>query len=210
MWVITGMKRIKVLGITGGVGAGKSTILNYLSETYHAAVLQLDNAAHRLMEPGQECYRRILELFGEDILDEEGRIDRGKLYQAAFSEGKSPEILNRTVHPAVKEYVLRWIEEQRQIASAPFLVLEAALLLEDGYSRICDEIWFIRVDENVRRERLMSSRGYTEKKIEEILKNQKTEKEFQEECQFTVDNSNDILENTYEQIDRGLREHEFV
>ena len=78
------MRRIKVLGITGGVGAGKSTVLAYLEEKYHAEVLQLDEAAHRLMEPGEWCYDKIVAAFGRNILAPDGTIDRRKLYQKSF------------------------------------------------------------------------------------------------------------------------------
>lgn len=204
------MKRIKVLGITGGVGVGKSTVLAYLHGTYKAAVLQLDEAAHRLMEPGGACYEPVLAEFGADILDRGGCIDRAALSARAFCDPERVQALNRIVHPRVKEYVRSWIAQEREIAAAPFLVLEAALLLEDHYGEICDEIWFVSVREEVRRERLFGSRGYSAQKTAQILKNQKTDAEFRAACQFVVDNSSDILENTYEQIDRGLREHGFV
>lgn len=204
------MKHIKVLGITGGVGAGKSTVLTYLQEKYHAGVLQLDAAAHVLMEPGRECYDQIVAAFGRDILAENGAIDRGRLYQKAFVSEKQVKRLNGIVHPQVKEYVKRWIEEKRAEGEAPFLVLEAALLLEDHYDLICDEIWFIFVKDEVRAQRLAASRGYTAEKTAQILKNQRSEEQFRAACQFVVDNSSDFLENTYEQIDKGLKEHEFV
>lgn len=204
------MKHIKVLGITGGVGAGKSTVLTYLQEKYHAEVLQLDAAAHVLMEPQRECYDQIVAVFGRDILAKDGAIDRGRLYQKAFVSEQQVKRLNEIVHPQVKEYVKRWIGEKRTEGEAPFLVLEAALLLEDHYDQICDEIWYIFVRDEVRTQRLAASRGYTEEKTARILKNQKSEEQFRAACQFVVDNSSDFMENTYEQIDKGLKEHEFV
>lgn len=204
------MRRIKVLGITGGVGAGKSTVLAYLEEKYHAEVLQLDEAAHRLMEPGEWCYDEIVAAFGRNILAPDETIDRRKLYQKAFVSEEQVKRLNGIVHPQVKEYVKGWIAKKRAEGSAPFLVLEAALLLDDHYETICDEIWYIFVNDAVRAQRLASSRGYTAEKTAQILKNQKSEEQFRAACQFTVDNSSDFLENTYEQIDKGLKEHEFV
>ena len=204
------MRRIKVLGITGGVGAGKSTVLAYLKEKYHAEVLPLDEAAHRLMEPGERCYDKIVAAFGRNILAPDGTIDRRKLYQKAFVSEEQVKRLNGIVHPQVKEYVKGWIAKKQAEGSAPFLVLEAALLLDDHYETICDEIWYIFVNDAVRAQRLASSRGYTAEKTAQILKNQKSEEQFRAACQFTVDNSSDFLENTYEQIDKGLKEHEFV
>lgn len=201
---------MKVLGITGGVGAGKSTILAYLKQSYGACVIELDKVAHQLMEPKKAAYQKILETFGREILAENGEIHRGKLYQRAFCSREWVERLNEIVHPLVKEEVRRQIRQEEEEGNAPFVVLEAALLLEDHYDEICDEIWYIFVREEVRRDRLRASRGYTDEKIAEILKNQRSDREFRAACQFTVDNSSDIIENTYEQIDKGLKEHEFV
>lgn len=206
----TGMKRIKVLGITGGVGAGKSTVLDYLEHRYRARVIQLDQAAHMLMEPGQECFRKVVDAFGTDILLPDGSLDRSRMAKLIFPDRARVELLNRIVHPMVKTYIKEEIEKERRKGTAPFLVLEAALLLEDHYDEICDEIWYIHTEDSVRRKRLAESRGYTPEKTDSIMKNQRSETEFRQLCQFTVDNSSDILENTYEQIDKGLKEHGFM
>lgn len=200
---------MRILGITGGVGAGKSTILQYLHDQYQVRVIELDKAAHLLMEPGQSCHAPLTEAFGTKILDADGKINRQKLYAETFAKQKGIDTLNQIVHPRVKEYVRKEILKEEK-NGRPFLVLEAALLLEDHYDEICDEIWYIFVEEPVRRARLAASRGYTAEKTEQIEKNQKTDREFRIACQFVVDNSSDILENTYEQIDKGLKEHGFV
>lgn len=200
---------MKILGITGGVGAGKSTILQYLKEQYQVRVIELDRVAHLLMEPGGSCYRPLTETFGKEILDVEGRIDRKKLYEKTFVRQTGIADLNQIVHPRVKEYIRQEIQKEAE-SGRPFLVLEAALLLEDHYEEICDEIWYVSVNETVRSRRLISSRNYTKEKIAQILSNQKTDAQFRAACQFVIDNSSDSLEITYEQIDKGLKEHEFV
>lgn len=207
---MTGMKHIKVLGITGGVGAGKSTILDYLEKKYSVRVIQLDQAAHLLMEPGQPCYEKIVERFGRKILAPDETIDRKLLYQETFSDRQKVEELNRIVHPLVKEYVLEQIKIETEADQIPFLVIEAALLLEDHYEEICDTIWYVYVDPKVRIRRLEQSRGYTPEKTAQILKNQKSDEEFRLYCQFVIDNSSDFIENTYEQIDKGLKEYGFL
>lgn len=201
---------MKILGITGGVGAGKSTVLTYLFEKYRARIIQADQVAHFLEEPGQRCYERIVELFGRDILDEKGIIDRGSLGAKVFRDTESLKRLNGVVHPAVKSYIIEEIRKERDAGQAPFVVIEAALLLEDHYDEICDEIWYVHTDRDVRKRRLMESRGYTDEKSEKIMKNQLPDERFFEQCQFVVDNSSDFIENTYEQIDRGLVEHGFL
>ncbi len=204
------MKEVKVLGITGGVGAGKSTVLRYLEETYQARVLEADRIAHLLMEPGGDCYGRVITCFGNQILGADKSIDRGKLGKIAFSDAEKLEQLNRIVHPAVKSYIKAQVCEERKAHLTPFVAVEAALLLEDGYDEICDEIWYLYTSEPVRIRRLMLSRGYTEKRARQIMEHQLSDEIFRKRCQYVVDNSADCVENTYEQIDRGLREHEFL
>ena len=207
---VTGMKHIKILGITGGVGAGKSTILAYLSKKYQARVIELDKAAHLCMQPGTDCFDRIVNTFGREILTEDGSICRPALSKIVFADRSKVEELNRIVHPAVKNYIREEIQKETEKGSAPFIVLEAALLLEDHYDEICDEIWYIYVEDEVRIARLSSSRGYTPEKTRAVLKNQKSDKEFRRFCQFMIDNSSDNVENTYKQIDRGLMTHGFL
>jgi len=201
---------MKILGITGGVGAGKSTVLTYLFEKYRARIIQADQVAHLLEEPGQKCFERIVDLFGKELLDEKGAIDRSRLGAKVFCNPESLKRLNGVVHPAVKAYIIEEIQKEREAGQAPFVVIEAALLLEDHYDEICDEIWYVHTDREVRKQRLMESRGYTDEKSEKIMKNQLPDELFFEQCQFVVDNSSDFIENTYEQIDRGLVEHGFL
>lgn len=204
------MKHIKILGITGGVGAGKSTILSYLARQYGARVIELDKAAHLCMQPGTSCYEQIAERFGQKILAEDGSINRPALSKIVFADRKEVEALNHIVHPAVKAYIRGEIHREQENGTAPFVVLEAALLLEDHYDEICDEIWYVYVEDGVRIQRLQASRGYTPEKTRAVLKNQKSDQEFRRFCQFVIDNSSDNVENTYKQIDRGLNTHGFL
>lgn len=217
-------KKIRVLGITGGVGAGKSTVLAYLERAYGARVILCDEVAKLLQEPGQICYQEMLELFGRDVLQTDGRFNRQKLAEKVFADPVLLEKLNQIVHPAVKQYVKSEIQTAVEGASASqnlpksdgrggqpsLLVIEAALLLEDHYEELCDEIWYIDTRAEVRKERLKLSRGYSQERIAQMMANQKSDDFFRKHCQFTVDNSSDSVENTYEQIDKGLKEHGFL
>ena len=201
---------MKVLGITGGVGAGKSTILDYIQKMYHARVIQLDKVGHMVQEPGQACYYRIVESFGTGILNGDHTISREKLAAAVFDDYEMLQKLNQIVHPAVKEFVLKEIEYEKERRRVPFIVLEAALLLEDHYDRICDEIWYVYVDEATRTERLKRTRGYSDAKCRKIIGNQMKESGYRARCKVVIDNSSNIVENTYEQIDKGLVENGFL
>jgi dephospho-CoA kinase len=193
------------IGITGGVGAGKSEILSYLSQKPGIRVMLADEIAHELMEPGHACYDRLRELFaGEDIFGQDGSFDRAKLAAVVFSDGEKRRRLNDVVHPAVKEYVIREYEEEKKKASLDFLFLEAALLIEEHYDAICEELWYIYTDSKVRRARLKASRGYTDAKIDGIFQSQLADEVYRKHCRVVIDNNGDP-EETMEQIDQVLR-----
>ncbi len=196
---------MKVIGITGGVGSGKSEILTYLKERTNCRIIAADLAAHELEEPEGACYRPLVELLGERILGPDGRIDRGKMAAVIFSDGELLERVNGIVHPAVKTYIMEEIARERLAGRYDYLFLEAALLIEGGYGRIVDELWYIHADESVRRERLKASRGYTDEKIDHIMRRQLPEEVFSEHCSVVIENGGPLAD-TYRQIDEKLGE----
>lgn len=190
---------MRIIGITGGVGAGKSKVLEYLENTYSAVVCQADIVARNLEKKGTVCYRKIVEQFGTEILEENGRLDRKKLAQIVFGDSQKLQVLNEIVHPAVKDRIARMIREENKKGTKLFL-LEAALLLEDHYDEICEEIWYVYAQDTVRKKRLQLARGYSEEKIEAMFRSQKTRDEFLERCDRAIDNSGDF-ETTCAQLD---------
>ena len=128
-----------------------------------------------------------------------------------FGDEKLLSALNAIVHPEVKKHVkerilscLRSSASGETKRSDPLIVIEAALLLEDHYDAICDEIWYVYAGEDVRRERLISGRGYSDEKIDRIFANQRSEESFRACCALTIDNSSENIENTFRQIDEAL------
>ena len=194
---------MKVIGITGGVGAGKSEILKYLKEKYGAIVVEADKVGHMLMEPGGACYYSIVEKFGSSVLNGDQTINRGKLGKIVFSDEGLLHELNKIIHPRVKSHIVSEIAKERAYHRTNYFVVEAALLLEDHYDVICDELWYIHTDENVRAMRLKESRGYDDEKIASICANQKSPEEFRCACQVMIDNSGNLAD-TQKQIDEQL------
>lgn len=200
---VIGMKQnSRVLGVTGGIGAGKSTILAILSNDYGYRIIETDKLAHQLMEPGHQCYDSIVEKFGHDIISNDNKIDRPKLANIVFSNPDELKSLNNIVHPAVKKYILDIIEDNRDNSEFK-LVIEAALLIEDGYKNICDEIWYIYCNDEERINRLMKSRGYTYDKCISIMNNQSNDKYYRNNTDFVIDNSF-TSDNTRKQIKNRL------
>ena len=169
---------MKVIGITGGVGAGKSAILAYIKEKYNCRILLADEAAHLVKEPGQPCYEKLVKLLSRDILNGDGTINKQKMAEKIFASELLRLEVNHIIHPAVKELILNAIAEERKKEQYDFFFLEAALLIEDGYLEIVDEMWYIYAREEVRRQRLKTTRMYSDEKIDAIMESQLREEDF--------------------------------
>ena len=140
---------MRIIGITGGVGSGKSRVLLYLEKKYGATICQADHVAWQLQMPGTVCYRSIVDWFGEGILNADATINRTKLGQIVFADAASLARLNAIMHPAVKKEIRHRIQREAE-QGTEFFVLEAALLIEENYDEICDELWYIYSSESVR------------------------------------------------------------
>ena len=189
-----------VIGITGGVGSGKSRILEYLKEHCNCKIVLADDVGNKVKEPGQKCYENILQLLGEDILMEDFTIDRVKMAEKIFANMDLLEAVNKIIHPAVEEYIVEEIQRERQKQEIDVFFLEAALLIEAGYIPYLDELWYIYSEKNVRIKRLKESRGYSETKIKQIMEKQLSEEEFKKYANVILDNSYE-LEKTFGQIE---------
>lgn len=196
------MENMKILGITGGVGSGKSEVLNYMEAQYDACVCQMDEVAKQLEKSGEACFQKIVDQFGDSVIGNDGELDRKKLGEIVFSDSKKLEILNEIVHPAVLEYTAEDIIKKRREGKKLY-VLESALLVEIGHE-LCDEIWYIYAEENVRRSRLEQSRGYTQEKITRMIASQPSEEKLREICTDRIDNSGDF-EETKRQIGEKIQ-----
>ncbi len=180
----------KIIGLTGGVGCGKSTVLGILCENYCCMALSTDEVSREQMKPGGAVYRRVVETFGDAILNGDGTVDRAKLAEIVFSDEGALARLNALTHPAVTEFVLEQVEKERRENRYELLVVETALLIEGGYDKFCDEVWYVYASEADRRERLKKSRGYSEQKIDDLMARQRTEEEFFSVATHVIRNPN--------------------
>lgn len=183
---------MKVIGITGGVGSGKSTASNLLQKHWNAHIIITDEVARDLMRKGNISYKRIVEYFGDGILDVDQEIDRKRLSEIVFADKEALQKLNSFTHPDVRDFVLAEIKRVKEQGEAEFIVVETALLIEAGYQEFCDEIWYVTAKESVRRERLRRFRGYSDEKIDRIINNQLSDEEYKKHCTVVLDNSGDL------------------
>lgn len=190
-----------IIGVTGGIGSGKSQVMQYLKNIHRFKIIKADLVAHEQMKPGTACYDQMIEVFGTGILQADQELDRKKLGQLVFADPVLLKRLNGIVHPAVKTAIKREIETGREYS---YIAVEAALLIEDGYQSICDELWYIYADKETRIHRLSKSRGYSREKSIGIMNNQLEDAVFREQCQVIIDNSG-AFEKTQKQIDQYLK-----
>lgn len=195
---------MKIIGITGGVGAGKTQILEYLNNRYGATICQADKVAKKLQKKGGACYDEIVEHFGKEILDEKGELNRNGLADIVFKDQKELEVLNAIVHPAVKEEIRKKIAHEERKHTNVF-VIESALLIEDNYDEICDELWYVYVKDDIRKNRLIFSRGYDAQKVDEIIAAQLPKDTFLRHCDRVIDNSG-VFAETMMQLDRAVKD----
>lgn len=195
---------MKFIGITGGVGAGKSKVLNMLSKLCDCRIIEADRVSEDMTKPGGLAYDKLREKFADDdIWTEDNLLDRPKAAKIIFSNDDKRQEFNKILHPAVKAYVLRESEIERVKGAYDYLFFEAALLIEDGYDRICDELWYIYTPADIRKNRLIENRGYSTEKIESIFATQLTEEQFREKCVREIDNSGNE-EDLRAQLEKNL------
>lgn len=215
-----------ILGLTGGIGCGKTAVLTILKEEYDAYIIEADRLAHELMEPGKTVYQGIVDAFGMEVLMDadidisapaEGNavtdngqstvnrsIDRKKLGDIVFHDKDKLALLNSISHPLVKEEIVRRIEEQKDVGKKLF-VIEAALLIQAGYKSICDKMCYVYADLDVRISRLCKYRGFTQERAQAVIDSQESEAFYLEACDYKIDNSGS-LENTKKDLKHILDE----
>lgn len=193
-----------IIGVTGGVGTGKSTILQILKEDHHAEIIMADDVAKDLMMPGETAYQSVVSFFGTRVLSDGAgsEIDRKKLSDIVFKSPEKLKILNEMTHPAVKERIKEMIRKM-QAEGAGLIVIEAALLIQAGYLDLLDCLWVVHTDYEKRVQRLSESRGYSREKTDSIIKSQMPEQEMEQMADVVIDNSFD-QEYTKQQIKEAL------
>ena len=194
---------MKVYGITGGAGTGKSEVIKMLQQNFGGCVIMSDEVARELMQKGNISYQLIVEYFGRDILMDDGEIDRKKLADHVFNNKEALEKLNSMTHPYVKEEIRKLIAEAEASGECRFVALESAILLECGYEDICDEVWYVYTKPEIRRQRMKETRNYSDEKVDSVMRNQQPDEVFFEQCSFVIKN-NTTLSDVYAQLKEKL------
>lgn len=186
-----------VIGLTGGIGAGKSTVARLLEEL-GASVIDADAVARAVVEPGRPAWRELVAAFGAGILAADGRIDRRELARRAFADPDARARLNRATHP----HILREIRRRLQALAArscPVAVLDAPLLLETGLDAAADEVWVVVADPEQEAARAAARSGWTAEEVQARARGQMGREERLRRAHVVIDNRGS-LEETRRQV----------
>ncbi|MGX7140672.1 dephospho-CoA kinase [Facklamia languida] len=189
-----------VVGITGGIATGKSTIANYLRDQGFK-VLDMDQMAHQVQQPHTRGYRAIVDHFGPEILNDQGQIDRKALGRIVFSNPDALEWLNQLIHPLV----FQALEDQIQMTTDPFLFVEVPLLYEAGRLEFYDQVWVAFLPYAIQIQRLMARDQLDQGEAQERIASQLPTKDKADQADVVICTAHD-LKQTYSQITKALQE----
>lgn len=196
--------RMKVIGLTGNIACGKSSVSNILREL-GAYVIDADIVARDVTKRGQRAWLEIEEHFGEDYIGSDGEIDRKKLGGLVFSNPRALKELNEIVHPIIVQTIDEELKRLRREERYPAIVIDAALLIETGCHNIVDQIWLVVLPAKVQLTRLMDRDGLTRAQAIERIDSQMPQDMKKSYADRVIDNSRDI-EYTREQVKELWRE----
>lgn len=167
---------MKTVGLTGGIGSGKSTVSQILAEL-GAFVIDADKVGHEIYLPGKEAWRQVTAVFGQDILAADQTIDRKKLGALVFGSDEARKKLNSIVHPLMFQDIQQRIAEKRAAGFAKPIVVEAAILIEANWLPLADEVWVVVTNKNAVIDRVATQRGMAAKDTEARIASQLSDAE---------------------------------
>lgn len=174
------------IGLTGGIGSGKSTAAS-LFRVRGVPVIDTDEIAHALMEPGQEGHEAVARSFGADVLDNQGRIDRHRLRERVFADADERRRLEAILHPRIRASVRAKLEQ----TEAPYVVVVVPLLIEAGFTDLVDRILVVDAGENLQIDRTRTRSGLSETEIRQIMAAQVSRAQRLQQAHDVIENNGD-------------------
>jgi dephospho-CoA kinase len=196
---------MKVIGLTGGIGSGKSTVTELLSEL-GASVVSADEVGHQCYQPGTEAWKDVVDAFGEEVVAPDGSIDRQKLGPIVFGDPEALKRLNQIMHPRMYDMMAEQIEEYRR-GGVEVVILEAAILFEGGWAPLADEIWVTVASEPTVIQRVRERTGLPEEQIRSRIRSQMSNEELKGKADLVISNDGDLdeLRENVQEIWDGLK-----
>lgn len=189
----------KILGLTGGIACGKSTISAYLKE-FGLPVIDADECSRAVVEKGSIGLEKLTEIFGNKILENDGTLNRKALGQIVFSDSEQLSLLNSVMEPLIREEISRRLNQEN---NADLVVLDAPLLIEQHYDKICDFIMTIDVPKKIQLERLIERDNLSEDEAKSRIESQLSSRERNGFADVVIDSSGTV-EQTRKQVIKWL------
>ena len=186
-----------VIGVMGGIGSGKSEVLNYMETKHHATIIEADKIAHDILLNDESVKSQAKKLFPDAFNGDE--IDTDKMADIVFNDPNKLEALNSLTHPPTINEIINQITN----AKSKYVVVESALFLGEEVADLTDELWFIYCDKKERIRRLIETRGYSKEKAVAIIANQPNDEDYNSAADEFIDNTGDF-DKTIEQVDFAL------
>jgi dephospho-CoA kinase len=184
---------MKTIGLTGGIGSGKSTVSQILAEL-GAFVIDADKVGHEIYLPGKEAWQQVTAAFGCDILAPDQTIERKKLGALVFGSDEARKKLNEIVHPLMFQDIDRRIRAKRATGFTKPIVIEAAILIEANWLPLADEVWLIVTDKTAVIDRVATQRGMAAKDTEARIASQLSDSERRKHAQVVIENNGSLEE----------------
>lgn len=175
------------IGLTGGIGSGKSCAAT-IFESLGVPVLDLDRVGHSLVHPGSDGLAQLVKVFGSSFLNFDGSLDRAALSAHCFSDSHETAKLNRILHPIIWRAEEAWLKEQ----NAPYVIIEASVLLESGGADRMDKIIVLLADEEIRLQRVLARGSHDEGSFHAILARQCSDEERRSAATYVIENSGSL------------------
>ena len=179
------------IGLTGGIGSGKSTVARYLGDL-GALVWDADKIGHALYEPGAEAYGDLISTFGREILDPAGLVDRKKLGAIVFSDPAALVRLNKIMHPRMFERMRAMVARVRADGERRSIVIEAAILIEANWQPLFDQIWLVVASREHVLERLARDRAMDRNRVEARIRAQLPDAERRMHATAVIENDGSL------------------
>lgn len=184
---------MKVIGLTGGTGSGKSVVSRHLAQM-GAVIVDADAISRQIVEVGKPAYQEIVAHFGQGILQEDGTIFRKKLGDIVFHDAAELAFLNQCTHTYIVAQMQKEIAQAKAEAKASCIILDAPLLFEVGLDAFCDQIWVVYASEAVRAARVMARDGISQEAAMARIANQKKWEEYAAGADLIIDNSGNLTQ----------------
>ncbi|WP_321389091.1 dephospho-CoA kinase [uncultured Desulfuromusa sp.] len=190
---------VLILGITGNIASGKSTVSKELARR-GAVIVDADQLAREVVESGSSALKKIVDVFGSEVLKNDGRLDRDKLGQMVFADVKVRAMLNRIVHPEIAKKSTERLQELKQREGVSLIVYEAPLLFEVGAEARVDKVLVVKIDPVEQLKRLQVRDGLSEAAAKERMAAQMPQQQKISRADYVIDNSGSV-EETIHQVD---------